>query len=139
MTRISAALFFIVVFFFCSSAIAATHEHHNTAHNATHHPISPFDKNKEGLSLHCALKGHPIDQVCPENLLNSTIQELIASDCGTHPLDAGSNINYSRSLLAVNMRFQSNLLFTGQLIIPHIYKPRPNIQSPLEHPPQHNI
>jgi len=142
MTRISAALFFIVVFFCCSSAIAATHEHHNTTHNTTtHHSISPFDKNNEGLSLHCALKGHPIDQICPENSLNNTIQELIASDCRSHPLDASSDIsiNYSRSLLAVNMRFQSNLLFTGQLIIPHIYKTRPNIQSPLEHPPQHNI
>ena len=142
MTRISAALFFIVVFFWCGSAIAATHEHHNTTHNTTtHHGISPFDKNKEGHSLHCALKGHPIDQICPENSLNNTIQELIASDCRSHPLDAGSDIsiNYSRSLLAVNMRFQSNLLFTGQLIIPHIYKTRPNIQSPLEHPPQHNI
>ena len=141
MTRISSALFFIVVFFWCSSAIAATHEHHNTAHNPTHHPISPFDKNKERISLHCALKGHPIDQICPENSLNNTIQELIASDCRSHPLDAGSDINtnYSRSLLAVNMRFQSNLLFTGQLIIPHIYKTHPNIQSPIEHPPQHNI
>ena len=142
MTRISAALFFIVVFFCCSSAIAATHEHHNTTHNTTtHHSISPFEKNNEGFSLHCALKGHPIDQICPENLLNNTIQELIASDCRSHPLDAGSDIsiNYSRSLLAVNMRFQSNLLFTGQLIIPHIYKTHPNIQSPIEHPPQHNI
>ena len=141
MTRISAALFFIVVFFFCSSAIAATHEGHYTNHNTTHHPISPFNKNKENISLHCALKGHPIHQICPENLLNNTIQELIASDCRSHPLDAGSDIsiNYSRSLLTVNMRFQSNLLFTGQLVIPHIYKTRPNIQSPLEHPPQHNI
>ena len=142
MTRISAALFFIVVFFWCSSAIAATHEHHNTTHNTTtHHSISPFDKNKERILLHCALKGHPIDQICPENLLNNTTQELIASDCGSHPLDASSDIsiNYSRSLLTVNMRFQSNLLFTGQLIIPHIYKTRANIQSPLEHPPQHNI
>ena len=141
MTRISAALFFIVVFFWCSSAIAATHEHHNTTHNATHHPISPFDKNKERISLHCALKGHPIDQICPENLLNNTTQELIASDCGSHPLDASSDIaiNYSRSLLAVNMLFQSNLLFTGQLIILDIYKAHPIIQSPIEHPPQHNI
>ena len=142
MTRISSALFFIVVFFCCSSAIAATHEHLNTTHNtATHHPISPFEKNKETISLHCALKGHPIDQICPENLLNNTIQELIASDCGSHPLDASSkiSINYSRSLLAVNMRFQSNLLFTGQRIGPHIYKTRPSIQSPIEHPPQHNI
>ena len=140
MTRISSVLFFIVVFFWCSSAIAATHEHHNTTHNTTtHYSISPFEKNKERILLHCALMGHPIDQICPEDLLNSNIQELIASDCGSHPLDAGSNINYSRSLLAVNMRFQSNLLFTGQLIIPHIHKTHPNIQSPIEHPPQHNI
>ena len=142
MTRISAALFFIVVFFYCGSAISATHEHHNTNHNTTtYHSISPFDKNKEGLSFHCALKEHPIDHICPENLLNNTTQELIASDCGSHPLDASSDIsiNYSRSLLAVNMRFQSNLLFTGQLIIPHIYKTHPNIQSPIEHPPQHNL
>jgi len=141
MTRISSVLFFIFVFFWCSNAIAATHEHHNTTHNATHHPISPFDKNKERISLHCALKGHPIDQICPENLLNNTTQELIASDCGSHPLDASSDIsiNHSRSLLAVNMRFQSNLLFTGQLIIPHIYKTHPSIQSPIEHPPQHII
>ena len=142
MTRISAALYFIVVFFWCGRAIAATHEHHNTTHNTTtHHSISPFDKNKERLSLHCALKGHAIDQICPESLLNNNIQELIASDCGSHPLDASSDIaiNYSRSLLAVNMLFQSHLLFTGQLIIPHIHKTHPNIQSPIEHPPQHNI
>ena len=138
MTRISAVLFFIVVFFWCSSAIAATHEHHNTT---THNSISPFDKNKEGHSLHCALKGHPIDQICPENSLNNTIKELIASDCRSHPLDPSSDIsiNYSRSLLAVNMLFQSNLLFTGQRIISHIYKALPSIQSPIEHPPQHNI
>ena len=138
MTRIPALLFFIIVFFWCSDAVAATHEHHNTT---THHSISPFDKNKDRVLLHCALKGHPIDQVCQEDLLNNTIQELIASDCGSHPLDAGSdiNINYSRSLLAVNMEFQSNLLFTGQLITPHIFKNPPNIQSPIEHPPQQNI
>ena len=138
MTRIPALLFFIIVFFWCSNAVAATHEHHNTT---THHSISPFDKNKDSVLLHCALKGHPIDQVCQEDLLNNTIQELIASDCGSHPLDAGSdiNINYSRSLLAVNMGFQSNLLFTGQLITPHIFKNSPNIQSPIEHPPQQNI
>jgi len=138
MTRIPALLFFIIVFFWCSDAVAATHEHHNTT---THHSISPFDKNKDSVLLHCALKGHPIDQVCQEDLLNNTIQELIASDCGSHPLDAGSdiNINYSRSLLAVNMGFQSNLLFTGQLITPHIFKNSPNIQSPIEHPPQQNI
>ena len=142
MTRISSALFFIVVFFWCSSAIAATHEHHNTTHNAaSHHSVSPFEKNKEGLSLHCPLMGHPIDQICPESLLNNNIQELIASDCESHPLDASSDIaiNYSRSLLAVNMLFQSNLPFTGQLIILDIYKAHPNIQSPIEHPPQHNI
>ena len=141
MTRISAVLFFIVVFFWCSSAIATT-EHYNTTHNTTtHHGISPFDKNKEGHSLHCALKGHPIDQICPENSLNNTIKELIASDCRSHPLDPSSDIsiNYSRSLLAVNMLFQSNLLFTGQRIISHIYKALPSIQSPIEHPPQHNI
>ena len=141
MTKISAVLFFIVVFFWCSSAIATT-EHHNTTHNTTtHHGISPFDKNKEGHSLHCALKGHPIDQICPENSLNNTIKELIASDCRSHPLDPSSDIsiNYSRSLLAVNMLFQSNLLFTGQRIISHIYKALPSIQSPIEHPPQHNI
>ena len=126
------------MFFWCSSAIAAIHEHHNTT---THNSISPFDKNKEGHSLHCALKGHPIDQICPENSLNNTIKELIASDCRSHPLDPSSDIsiNYSRSLLAVNMLFQSNLLFTGQRIIPHIYKALPSIQSPIEHPPQHNI
>ena len=142
MVRIPFAFILIVVFFYCSSVIAATHEHHNTTHNTTtHHSISPFDKNKEGLLLHCALKGHPIDQICPENSLNNAIQELITSDCGSHPLDASSDIsiNYSRSLLAVNMRFQSNLLFTGQRIVPHIYKTRPDIQSPIEHPPQHNI
>ena len=138
MTRIPALLFFIIVFFWCSDAVAATHEHHNTT---THHSISPFDKNKDSVLLHCALKGHPIDQVCQEDLLNNTIQELIASDCGSHPLDAGSdiNINYSRSLLAVNMGFQSNLLFTDQLITPYIFKNSPNIQSPIEHPPQQNI
>ena len=138
MTRIPALLFFIFVFFWCSNAVAAPHEHHNTT---THHSISPFDKNKDSVLLHCALKGHPIDQVCQEDLLNNTIQELIASDCESHPLDAGSdiNINYSRSLLAVNMGFQSNLLFTGQLITPHIFKNSPNIQSPIEHPPQQNI
>lgn len=138
MTRIPALLFFIIVFFWCSNAVAATHEHHNTT---IHHSISPFDKNKDRVLLHCALKGHPIDQVCQEDLLNNTIQELIASDCGSHPLDAGSdiNINYSRSLLAVNMEFQSNLLFTGQLITPHIFKNSPNIQSPIEHPPQQSI
>jgi len=138
MTRIPALLFFIIVFFWCSNAVAATHEHHNTT---THHSISPFDKNKDRVLLHCALKGHPIDQVCQEDLLNNTIQELIASDCGSHPLDAGSdiNINYSRSLLAVNMGFQSNLLFTGQLITPHIFKNSLNIQSPIEHPPQQSI
>jgi hypothetical protein len=138
MTRIPALLFFIIVFFWCSNAVAATHKHHNTT---TQHSISPFDKNKERVSLHCALKGHPIDQVCQEDLLNNAIQELIASDCGSHPLDAGSDINtnYSRSLLAVNMRFQSNLLFTGQLITPHNFKNSPTIQSPIEHPPQQNI
>ena len=128
--------FVIVVFFWFGSAMAATHGHHMITHS-----VSPFDQNKEENLLHCSLKGHPIDQICPENSLNNTIQELISSDCGSRPLDASSDIsiNYSRSLLAVNMRFQSKLLFTGQLIIPHIYKTRPNIQSPIEHPPQHNI
>ena len=133
----SIPLFLIVVFFWWNDAIAATHEHHMT----TPYSTSPFDKKKEGSLLHCALKGHPVGQTCPGKLLDNTTQELITSDCGSLPLDASSDIsiNYSRNLLAVNMRFQSNLLPTGQLIIPHIYKAHPNIQSPIEHPPQHNV
>ena len=141
MARVSSALFFVVLFFWFSSAIAATHAHNNSTQNTTHRIISPFDMNKKGLLLHCALKGHSIAQVCPEKLLNKTNRELIASDSGSHPLDGSSevSINYSRSLLVASMRFQSNLLFTGQLIIPLIHRTHPSIQSPIEHPPQHII
>ena len=75
MTRLfSVALFIVVVFFWCGGAIAATHEHHMTTPNS----ISPFDQKKGGSLLHCALKGHPIDQICPEMSLNDTVGEQIS-------------------------------------------------------------
>ena len=135
MTRLfSGALFVFVVFFWCGSAIAATHEHHMT----TPHLISPFDQKKGERSLHCALKGHPIDQICPEILLKNTIKELISSDCGNHTSGAKSDAGTSSSigLLTSKIRPQNGFLPTGQQINLHNHEAGHHFSESIDHPPQ---
>ena len=135
MTRLfSAALFIVVVFFWCGGAIAATHEHHMTTPNS----ISPFDQKKGGSSLHCALKGHPIDQICPEMSLNDTVGEQISADCGNHTSGANSDAGASSSisLLTSNIRSQKGFLPTGQQINLHNHEAGHHFSESIDHPPQ---
>ena len=134
MTRISALLFFIVVFFWCGSAIAATHEHHMTTPNS----ISPFDQKKEGSSLHCALKGHPISQICPEMSLNDTVGEQISADCENHTSGANSDAGASSSisLLTSNIRSQKGSLPTDQQINLHNHEAGHHFSESIDRPPQ---
>ena len=134
MTRISAALYFIVVFFWCGSAIAAIHENHIT----TQHSISPFDQKKGESSLHCALKGHPIDQICPEMSLNDTVGEQISADCGNHASGANSvaGASSSISLLTSNIRSQNGFLPTDQQINLHNHEADHHFGESIDHPPQ---
>ena len=135
MTRLfSAALFVIVVFFWCGGAIAATHEYHMTTPNS----ISPFDQKKGESSLHCALKGHSIDQVCPEMSLNDAVGEQISADCGNHASGANSDAGASSSisLLTSNIRSQNSFLPTGQQINLHKYGACHHFSESIDHPPQ---
>ena len=135
MTRLfSAALFVVVVFFWCGGAIAATHEHHMTTTNS----ISPFDQKKGESSLHCALKGHPIDQICPEMPLNATAREQISADCGNHTSGANSDAGASSSisLLTSNIRSQNGFLPTGQQINLHNYEAGHHFSESIDRPPQ---
>ena len=133
----SAALFIVVVFFWCSGAMAATHEHHMT----TPHSISPFDQKNGGGSLHCALKGHPVDQICPEISLNNTIRELISSDCGNHTSGAKSDVGASSSivLLISKIQLQNGFLPTGQQINLHNHETGHRFSESIDHPPQDTI
>ena len=135
MTRLfSAALFVVVVFFWCGGAIAATHEHHMTTPNS----ISPFDQKKGESSLHCALKGHSIDQICPEMSLNDTVGEQISADCGNHTSGANSDAGASSSisLLTSNIRSQNGFLPTGQQINLHNHEAGHHFSESIDHPPQ---
>ena len=135
MTRLfSAALFVVVVFFWCGGAIAATHEHHMTTPNS----ISPFDQKTGESSLHCALKGHPIDQICPEMSLNDTVGEQISADCGNHTSGANSDAGASSSisLLTSNIRSQNGFLPTGQQINLYNYDTDQLFSKSIDHPPQ---
>ena len=135
MTRLfSAALFIAVVFFCCGGAIAATHEHHMTTPNS----ISPFDQKKGGSSLHCALKGHPIDQICPEMSLNDTVGEQISADCGNHTSGANSDAGASSSisLLTSKIRSQKGFLPAGQQINLHNHEAGHHFGESIDHPPQ---
>ena len=135
MTRLfSAALFVVVVFFWCGGAIAATHEHHMTTPNS----ISPFDQKKGGSSLHCALKGHSIDQICPEMSLNDTVEEQISADCENHTSGANSDAGASSSisLLTSNIRSQKGFLPTGQQINLHNHEAGHHFGESIDHPPQ---
>ncbi len=138
MTRLfSAALFVVVVFFWCGGAIAATHEHHMTTPNS----ISPFDQKKGGSSLHCALKGHSIDQICPEMSLNDAVGEQISADCGNHTSGANSDAGASSSisLLTSSLRIQNGFLHTGQQIDLHNHEAGHHFTEPIDHPPQELI
>ena len=135
MTRLfSAALFVVVVFFWCGSAIAATHEHHMTTPNS----ISPFGQKKGEGSLHCALKGHPIDQICPEMSLNDTVGEQISDDCGNHTSGANSDAGASSSisLLTSKIRSQKGFLPAGQQINLHNHEAGHHFGESIDHPPQ---
>ena len=138
MTKLfSATLFIVVVFSWCGSSIAATHEHHTT-----HHSVSPFDKKKERHSLHCALKGHRIDQVCPEISLNNTIiKEKISADCGNHTSSSHSDVGASSSinLLTSNIRPQNSFLLTGQQSNLHNQEVGHSFSESIDHPPQDTI
>ena len=125
--------FVIVVFFWFGSAMAATHGHHMITHS-----VSPFDQNKEENLLHCSLKGHPIDQICPEMSLNNTLVEQISADCGNHTSGANSDIGASSSmtLLTSNLRSQSGLLPTGQQINLHNHETGHHFSESIDHPPQ---
>ena len=130
----SVALFIVVVFFWCSGAMAATHEHHMTTQNS----ISPFDQKKGESSLHCALKGHSIDQICPEMSLNDTLGEQISADCGNHTSGANSDAGASSpmSLLTSNIRSQNGFLPTGQQINLHNHEAGHHFSESIDHPPQ---
>ena len=135
MTRLfSVGSFVIVVFLWCGSAIAAIHEHHMTTPNS----ISPFDQKKGESSLHCALKGHSIDQICPEILLNDTVGEQISADCGNHTSGANSDAGASSSisLLTSNIRSQNGFLPTGQQINLHNHEAGHHFGESIDHPPQ---
>ena len=135
MTRLfSAALFVVVVFFWCGGAIAATHEHHMTTPNS----ISPFDQKKGESSLHCALKGHSIDQICPEMSLNDTVGEQISADCGNHTSGANSDAGASSSisLLTSNIRSQKGFLPASQQINLHNREAGHHFGESIDHPPQ---
>ena len=137
MTRLfSVTLFVVVVFFWCGSSIAAAHEHHTT-----HHSISPFDKTKERHSLHCALKGHRMDQVCPEISLNNTIRELISSDCGNHTSGAKSDVGASSSIVLPisKAQLQNGFLPTGQQINLYNHETGHRFSESIDHPPQDTI
>ena len=135
MTRLfSTALFVVVVFFWYGDAIAATHDHDMTTQNS----ISPFDQTKGESSLHCALKGHSIGQICPEMSLNDTIEELISADCGNHTSGANSDAGASSSisLLTSNIRSQNGFLPTGQQINLHNHEAGHHFGESIDHPPQ---
>ena len=123
----------IVVFFWFGSALAATHGHHMITHS-----VSPFDQKKEGGSLHCALKGHPVDQICPEISLNDIVGEKISTDCVNHTSGANSDVgaSFSVTLLTLNLRSQSSLLPTGQQFNLHNHETGHHFSESIDRPPQ---
>jgi hypothetical protein len=89
---------------FASSASAIGHEgHHDHDKN-----VSPFVQ-KQGISLHCVLKGHTINALCPHLLKASkdkNILYVIGSSCSSHPFQKNSTTSGSSMQLINDSFFQ---------------------------------
>ncbi len=100
--KMSVLLVLGVLLVFASSASAIGHKgHHKHGKN-----ISPFAQ-KQGVSLHCALKGHTVSDLCPHLLKMSkdkTIPWVIGSSCGSRPFQKNSTLSGS-SLQFINDSF----------------------------------
>ena len=118
--KISALLVLGVLLLFASSASAIDHEgHHKHGKN-----ISPFVK-KQGVSLHCILKGHSINDLCP-HLLNASVDKaipcVIGSSCGSHPFQkksasSGSSLQFiNDSFFQMSHYESSQTLYLSQSI-----------------------
>ena len=112
--RILLAFAIMLSVLFASSAFAnGLHTHHQHSDS-----ISPFSKNKK-LSLHCILKGHSINDLCPHLLKTSkdkTIPSVIGSGCGTHPFPKKSNTNGFNLQFIENSHFQTQHYQTSQTL-----------------------
>lgn len=81
--KLSAFLILSVLFLSTSSSWANAHHGHRQHANG----VSPFNQNKR-ISLHCILKGHSINDLCPHLIKASKDKSLpcvISSSCGSHP------------------------------------------------------
>jgi hypothetical protein len=118
--RISVLIALGALFLCASSASATGHE----GHHQHGKQVSPFAQ-KRGISLHCALKGHTVNDLCPHLLKaakDKTIPCVIGSSCGSHPFQKKSTSSGS-SLLFINDSFfqmshykSSQTLYLGQSI-----------------------
>jgi len=100
--KISVLIALGILFFCASSASAIGHE----GHRQHGKQVSPFAQ-KRGISLHCALKGHTVNYLCPHLLKASkdkTIPCVIGSSCGSHPFQKKSTSS-GPSLLFINDSF----------------------------------
>ena len=119
-------LAFIVFFCALLSPKNIFAEVHN--HNGHHQKeiTSPFEAKKEKTSLHCLLKLHALNELCPHSnsVKDKSIPLTIASDCGGKTSGAIPNtttFNYdfaeANSVLLItncwNSAFTSDHFFTG--------------------------
>ena len=129
-------LIFGFVCFWGSGALASPHQHHV----AQHQPISPFDKEKDGRSLHCVLNDHTNAKSCPHSLLpsNDTTNDRISSACGnkTSGTTPGFGAHNLRLFLTTDTHFKINLFLINQSINPPTHGISFSLQEQVDHPPQ---
>ena len=63
-----------------SSVMAQSHNHEDHQHKQTS-IASPFDGQKEVVSLHCLLRGHVDRLVCPHSKIDGEQTPIIAKEC----------------------------------------------------------
>ena len=129
-------LIFGFVCFWGSNALASLH-HHRVAQ---HQSVSPFDKEKDGRSLHCALSDHMNAKFCPHSLLpnNGTTNDRISSDCENGPSGTtpGFSAHSFKIFSTAITHFESKLFLTRQQLISLAHGISFSPQKQIDHPPQ---
>lgn len=100
--KIIVLMVLMILLIVASSSWGNVHtEHHK---NGKH--VSPFVQ-KQGISFHCILKGHKVNDLCPHLLKGSkdkNIPYVIGSSCGSHPFQKKSTTS-GPSLKIINDSF----------------------------------
>jgi hypothetical protein len=129
--RLMILLTFLFALIDASNVFANPHHHH---HNGAVESelASPFEKKKEGKSLHCLLNNHYRDGFCPHKKSDGTVTQKISVEC--HGKEAGTlpttffQIDYlQNNIFSADLHFLSSEMFIGKFFATKQYR---SLQDP---------